>query len=231
MTDLWDTLAPNYDAWYATPLGAFVLEAEIAALMALIGEVTNVRGLEIGCGTGQFGRAFAQRGARMVGVDRSAAMLRAAVRHPTETLSLCRAEGEHLPFRIESFDLVALITVLEFVRDPRALLAEAWRVLRPGGRLAIGVLNAWSPWAVARRLRQDESPYAQAHFFQPPELLRLLSAIAGGPVRWRGAVFLPPWTKGRARAWWSRVEITGARLAPMFGAFLVAVTRLPAGAP
>ena len=226
MIDPWDQIAPQYDAWYATPLGAFALEVEIAALVALGGQLTGRRGLEVGCGTGQFGRVFTQRGVRMFGVDRSAAMLKEAARHSMETLTLCRAEGEHLPCPGSSFDLVVAVTVLEFARDPQAILAETWRVLRPGGKLIVGVLNAWSLWAIARRLRCSESPYVHAHFYQPPELMRLLATF--GPVMWRGAVFLPPWTKGPARAWWWRVERVGARLLPMFGAFLAAAARKPA---
>src|SRR3990172_4055932 len=97
LIDLWDQVAPEYDAWYAAPLGAFALEVEIAALVALGGQLTGRRGLEVGCGTGQLGRAFAQGGVRMVGVDRSAAMLKEAARHAMETLTLCRADGERLP--------------------------------------------------------------------------------------------------------------------------------------
>ncbi|HEY4690955.1 MAG TPA: class I SAM-dependent methyltransferase [Anaerolineae bacterium] len=107
MIDPWDQIAPQYDAWYATPLGAFAREVEIAALDALGGQLTGRRGLEVGCGTGQFGKAFAQGGVRMVGVDRSAAMLKEAARHVSETLTLCRADGERLPFPRSSFDLVA----------------------------------------------------------------------------------------------------------------------------
>lgn len=69
MSDIWDALATDYDAWYETPLGTFVLEVEIAALLSLSGELTSGRGLEVGCGTGQFGRIFARKGVWMVGVD------------------------------------------------------------------------------------------------------------------------------------------------------------------
>lgn len=36
-SDVWDTLAPGYDVWYETPLGAFVLGVELAALVGLAG--------------------------------------------------------------------------------------------------------------------------------------------------------------------------------------------------
>jgi len=52
LIDPWDQIAPQYDAWYATPLGAFALEVEIAALVALGGQLAGRRGLEVGCGTG-----------------------------------------------------------------------------------------------------------------------------------------------------------------------------------
>lgn len=225
--DVWDALAPSYDDWYATPVGAFAHGAEVAALVALAGELGGVRGIEIGCGTGQFTRAFAQRGARMVGVDRSAAMLAVAARHPTGAPLLCRAHGEQLPYPAGTFDVALIVTVLEFVPDPQSVLAEMWRVLRPRGRLVVGALNAWSLWAVARRLRPGKTPYAHAHFFQPPELVRLLARL--GPVKWRGAVFLPPWVQTQAKAWWPLIEDTGARWLPMFGAFLAAGVQKPTG--
>ncbi len=61
-------------------------------------------------------------------------------------MGLARAglRGERLPFLTGSFDVTLALTVLEFVSDPYAMLAEMWRVLQPGGRLVIGVLNTWS---------------------------------------------------------------------------------------
>ena len=150
MSEIWDALAPEYDAWYDTTVGAFTLEVEIAAGLNLAGDLTQVSGLEVGSGTGQFGQAFARQGAWMVGVDRSAVMLDVAARNSEGLLCLCRADGTRLPFAAHTFDFVLAVTVLEFVTTPLLVLAEMWRVLRPGGRLPVGALNAWSLWTLIR---------------------------------------------------------------------------------
>ncbi|MEW6716535.1 MAG: class I SAM-dependent methyltransferase [Chloroflexota bacterium] len=223
--DIWDELAPHYDDWFETPAGAFVLGAEIAALLHLTGDLTGLRGLEVGCGTGQFGRAFARQGAWMVGLDRSRSMLDVAARTSADHLRLCLADAERLPFASQTFDVVLAVTVLEFIPKLLSALAEMWRVLRPGGQMLVGVLNAWSLWALTRKLLREETPYTSAHFFSLSELLRLLRNFA--PARWRGAAFLPPWARGQRMGWWSALENAGARWWPILGAFLVAGTEKP----
>ena len=58
-------------------------------------------------------------------------------------LLLC-ADGYHLPFAAESFQAVLLVAVLEHTREPWRLLAEARRVLKPGGTVVIVVPNDWT---------------------------------------------------------------------------------------
>ncbi|NUN99959.1 MAG: methyltransferase domain-containing protein [Saprospiraceae bacterium] len=74
-----DRLAVQYDAWYTTPLGAFVNARE----QALLFELTKVRpgeqALDVGCGTGNYTLALAQRGIQAMGVDLSPAMLAVAI--------------------------------------------------------------------------------------------------------------------------------------------------------
>lgn len=226
-SNVWDALTPQYDAWYDTPLGAFVLQVEVGALAELAGQLSGASGLEVGCGTGRFGRALTQLGARMIGIDLSRAILDAGRENRQGTLSLCQADGGRLPFWASSFDLVLAVTLLEFVPDPNKVLAEMWRVLRPEGRLLIGALNAWNPWALMRK-RSGQKPFASAHFFSPPEFRELLARF--GRVTWRGAVFLPPWIEVYQRAFWERVERLGAGNAPWFGAFLAGCVRKQAGA-
>jgi demethylmenaquinone methyltransferase / 2-methoxy-6-polyprenyl-1,4-benzoquinol methylase len=89
--------------------------------------------LDIGCGTGLLEERLADSGARITGVDLTEEMLRLAQRKPvTRTQSLGVADGEHLPFRDESFDLVLSCYVVKYCNETR-LASEMVRVLRPGG--------------------------------------------------------------------------------------------------
>ena len=64
-----------YDRWYATPLGQWVDRLEKQAVFELLPPLNGLRILEAGCGTGSFTLDLAAQGARVVGMDRSAAML------------------------------------------------------------------------------------------------------------------------------------------------------------
>jgi len=113
------------------------------------------RALEIGCGYGRNLVALASRDARLVvGSDPQMDELRrargrvdaAGTRAP---VALVRQEDERLPFRDGSFDLVVLWQVLEHVfgrARKRAVIAEATRVLKPGGHVLIETPNQWFPF-------------------------------------------------------------------------------------
>jgi ubiquinone/menaquinone biosynthesis C-methylase UbiE len=110
-----------------------------------------------------------------------------------------RGDALALPFLSEAFDLVALITTLEFLPDPAKALAEALRVARHG--LILGVLNRQS--LLGRHLKSEGGPvWDTAYFFTPGELTQLVQCAAAGrrvrtvwqttlwPV-WPGALPLP----------------------------------------
>ena len=73
---------------------------------------------------------------RIVGLDQSADMLRAAQDRNGTFAGLVRGRAERLPFPDASFDHVTFTYLLRYVDDPAATLRELARVLRPGGRLA-----------------------------------------------------------------------------------------------
>ena len=73
---------------------------------------------------------------RVVGLDQSADMLRAARDRNGTFAGLVRGRAERLPFPDGSFDHVTFTYLLRYVDDPAATLRELARVLRPGGRLA-----------------------------------------------------------------------------------------------
>jgi len=91
------------------------------------------RALEVGCGTGRNLSRY-PAGLRPVAVEPDARMVRVARRRAAGAL-LVRARAEALPFRDGAFDTVVSSLVFCTVPDPEAGLAEARRVLAPGGRL------------------------------------------------------------------------------------------------
>jgi SAM-dependent methyltransferase len=94
--------------------------------------------LEVGCGEGMM---FDGTGTSPVQMDVSVTRVTRAA--GKGRLLLC-ADGYQLPFASESFRAVLLVAVLEHTREPWKLLAEANRVLKPGGIAVIVVPNDWT---------------------------------------------------------------------------------------
>lgn len=90
---------------------------------------------------------MAEKGLDTVGLDASQPMLNEARRYDGSQYLL--GDALYLPVADRSFDLVALITTLEFVSDPARALAEAVRGARQG--ILLGVLNRYSMLALQHR--------------------------------------------------------------------------------
>jgi arsenite methyltransferase len=97
--------------------------------------------LEIGCGTGAIARTLAARhGIRtVVGVDPSPGLIERAriLADGIDNLAFREGDGRRLAFPDASFDLVVAHRVLSHVPAPQLVLEQAFRVLRPGGALAV----------------------------------------------------------------------------------------------
>ena len=116
-------------------------EAVEAALARALEARPLGRLLDIGTGTGRMAELFAERAERIVALDKSLAMLRVArakLQHlPAERVELVQGDFGSLPFAAASFDTVLFHQVLHFAQAPATVLAEAGRVTRPDGRVAI----------------------------------------------------------------------------------------------
>jgi SAM-dependent methyltransferase len=109
-------------------------ESEVGALPDLGGKDV----VELGCGTAYFGAWLAKRGARVTGVDVTPAQLETARRMQEEfglSFELIEASAEEVPLPDESFDLAVSEYGASIWCDPERWIAEATRLLRPGGRL------------------------------------------------------------------------------------------------
>jgi SAM-dependent methyltransferase len=139
----YDRIAPGYNCRFAaggTPGVAAALQSLARTLAReLAGDMPRDPGvlsiLEVGCGTGHW-LASLEGGRRLCGLDLSAGMLRQARQLPV-ALDLVRGRAGRLPFPDAAFDLVTCVNAVHHFEDRPAFVAEARRLLRPGGTLAV----------------------------------------------------------------------------------------------
>jgi len=128
----YDQIASTYDQRYT----AHRYEGIAASLLALAQEVGAERILEVGCGTGHW-LAELQRVTRWVyGLDLSLGMLQQA-RQREEPLYWVCGQASQLPFLNAMFDLIFCVNAFHHFARPHVFIAEARRLLRAGGALAI----------------------------------------------------------------------------------------------
>lgn len=106
----------------------------LAPLRDALAGAPGPRLADIGGGTGNYALALKDAGYQPVVIDRSAKMLAHAAAKGLETV---RADAQRLPFAAGSFDAAMLVSMLHHVERRSQALAEARRVLAPGGRLAV----------------------------------------------------------------------------------------------
>jgi SAM-dependent methyltransferase len=97
------------------------------------------RALDVGCGDGSFLAALAQRGWDVYGTELSASIAASAWQRLGDRIRVGEVEAAAYPEA--SFDLITFWHVLEHLNNPRNALAEARRLIKPGGRVLVGVPN------------------------------------------------------------------------------------------
>ena len=136
---------------------------------------------DLGCGAGTIAAALAPHVRRVIGVDQSAAMLGTARRRlgDRDNVELHRAPLEALPLESQGCDAALAVLVLAYVAEVAPVLAEAARVLKPGGRLVVVDLARHGDESFAQRLGQVRLGFA------PEDLSRALAAagLASTSVR------------------------------------------------
>lgn len=142
---------------------------EAALLESLEGEAVG-RLLDVGTGTGRIAELLAGRSDHTVALDKSTEMLRLARARlqgfPPQLVELVQGDFASLPFGSEEFDTVVLHQVLHYAQDPAKALAEAARVCRPGGRIAVVDLSTHEREELRQRHAHTRLGFSDEQMFE-----------------------------------------------------------------
>ena len=146
------------------------------AELNVLGDVSGLDVLELGCGAAEWSRALLRAGARPVGLDNSAARLehaRAANAEAGVDFRLVHSGAESVPLADASFDIVMCDWGAMTFADPFRTVPEAARLLRPGGLLAFSGASplSWVAWDDAADAYTERlaAPYFDMHRVETPE--------------------------------------------------------------
>ena len=165
LVDFFDRIAPSYDSW------AGGQHERVAARLAELAEPQKGEHvLDVGTGTGLVAHLVAPRVSpgSVIGIDLSEQMLAIARSKKSKNVQFLGMAAEQLVFKPETFDLVTMGEALAYLGDPTDALAEAHRVLRTGGRLAVSNQRRSLSTRAQDLFFQGLAPLARRHYLSLP---------------------------------------------------------------
>jgi 2-polyprenyl-3-methyl-5-hydroxy-6-metoxy-1,4-benzoquinol methylase len=115
------------------------LRDHVSFILRAAGEHRSIDILDVGCGSGTLLGLLKRRGFRVLGLDFSSEAAQAA--ESENGVRVIVGSLEEARFPADSFDVVTLFHVMEHVTNPRTVLGEVFRILRPGGAVVLQVPN------------------------------------------------------------------------------------------
>lgn len=134
----YDNVADTYDTHYDHHRGKKYHTHLSNHLMKALPKGGNL--LDIGCGTGLFVEKYIRNGGAGTGIDISGKMVSRAQRR-CENCDFVVGTGEKLPFADNTFNAISSVLVFSYVKEPESMLSEVYRVLQPGGQVALCTLG------------------------------------------------------------------------------------------
>ena len=157
----------EYDEWFEAH--KWVYQTEVEAVRKFIPETG--KGIEIGVGTGRFSIPFGIKG----GIEPAPAMVEIARKRG---INVYKEKEENLPFQDNSFDFALIVTTLCFLEDPFQALKEIKRILKPAGKIVIGMMDEDSPpGKLCEEKRKKSKFYKDARFYSVNQVLDWLKKL------------------------------------------------------
>jgi ubiquinone/menaquinone biosynthesis C-methylase UbiE len=165
LVDFFDRIAPSYDSWAGGQH-----ERVASRLVELAAPQKGEHVLDVGTGTGLVAHLVAPRVSpgSVIGIDLSEQMLAIARSKKNKNTQFLGMAAEQLVFKPESFDLVTMGEALAYLGDPTNALAEANRVLRTDGRLAVSCQRRSLSTRAQDLFFQGLAPLARRHYLSLP---------------------------------------------------------------
>ncbi len=150
--------AGDYDRWFDEHAGVY--RAQLRLLRTAVPD--HGQGLEVGVGSGRFAVPLGIH----CGIDPSFGL--ASIAHQ-RGIDVVLGEGEHLPYCAGAFDYVLMMTVICFIDDVVTVFWEACRVLKPGGILVVGFIEAGGEVAGKYRNEKTKARFLRFARFRSPD--------------------------------------------------------------
>jgi ubiquinone/menaquinone biosynthesis C-methylase UbiE len=165
LVDFFDRIAASYDSWAGGQH-----ERVAVRLVDLAAPQKGEHVLDIGTGTGLVAHLVAPRVSpgSVIGIDLSEQMMAIARSKQSKNVQFLGMAAERLVFKPETFDLVTMGQALAYLSDPTEALAEAHRVLRTGGRLAVSCQRRSLSTRAQDLFFQGLVPLARRHYLSLP---------------------------------------------------------------
>jgi SAM-dependent methyltransferase len=130
---------PDLYHQHPSPLVRFIEGRRVRAVIKLVDAKPDQAILEVGCGAANVLEQIPC--GTLTGLDLSDSLLEKARKRMGDRATLVKGNAEAMPFDNASFDVIYCTEVLEHVLDPRAVLVEMRRVLKPGGHIVVSIPN------------------------------------------------------------------------------------------